>query len=216
MSYIVFLYEDQLYHSKAEMPGTFVIGSNKKDDMVVSALGQGEVRIKENKKGIVSLECSKFVEFEDQDLKKDAMVVISVDHRSAIYYSDDYQEDCARLKLPYNCSITFGRNEDNNVIIPNGFVGRKHFLLTCENGVVHVEDLKSANGLFLNGKKISKAKLQSGDILSIFHINIRLLNGELIFDNVGPKLRRTSGATWTACARPTTRMSTRLSRDLIL
>lgn len=43
-------------------------------------------------------------------------------------------------------------------------MSRHHFQILMENGTVHVEDLKSTNGLCLNGKPITKAIMKSGDV----------------------------------------------------
>ena len=45
-------------------------------------------------------------------------------------------------------------------------MSRHHFQILMENGTVHVEDLKSTNGLCLNGKPITKAIMKSGDVLT--------------------------------------------------
>lgn len=41
---------------------------------------------------------------------------------------------------------------------------------------------------YLNGKRIKKAKMKSGDVLSILSISILLINGELYFENTGNKI----------------------------
>lgn len=71
-----------------------------------------------------------------------------------------------RISLPYNGRITAGRAEDNDIRILYPFMSRHHFRILMENGTVHVEDLKSTNGLCLNGKPITKAIMKSGDVLT--------------------------------------------------
>ncbi len=51
--------------------------------------------------------------------------------------------------------ITFGRNDNNDVIINDQFVGRNHCQIVEDNGKFLVVDLNSTNGTFVNGKRIA-------------------------------------------------------------
>jgi|GEM_PF-6601139 len=51
--------------------------------------------------------------------------------------------------------ITFGRNDNNDVIINDQYVGRNHCQIVEDNGKFLVVDLNSTNGTFVNGKRIT-------------------------------------------------------------
>ena len=59
---------------------------------------------------------------------------------------------------------TFGRTEKSDYAIPSDpSLSSEHFRVTCEAAQCTVEDLQSRAGVWLNGKKISKAQLRNGD-----------------------------------------------------
>jgi predicted component of type VI protein secretion system len=61
-----------------------------------------------------------------------------------------------------------GRRRDCDVCIPSAEVSRRHCMLSFQNGQLTVEDLNSANGTFLNGKRLAKkATVMPGDRLQI-------------------------------------------------
>lgn len=188
MSYVVLLYQDRLYSAQTEMPGTFTIGSGKKDSLQVEGMEQAQITIKENRKGKVMVNVKDPTPFYDDDVMKDSMIVLSREEQTALYLTDRTDTAAETLKLPYNCIVKFGRSDKNHVTIRSPYVSGKHFTLRSESGIIRVEDHDSTNGLYLNGKRISKARLHSGDVLSILHINIRLVNNELFIDNAGDSL----------------------------
>lgn len=56
-------------------------------------------------------------------------------------------------------TITIGRLPENDIVIDNGSVSRKHARITeTETGVFEIEDLKSKNGTYVNGMKVSGKK----------------------------------------------------------
>ncbi len=62
---------------------------------------------------------------------------------------------------------TIGRTPDNDVQIEADYISRHHavMLLTADGTVV--EDLDSTNGVYVNGKRVSRAALNEGDLLTI-------------------------------------------------
>jgi ABC transport system ATP-binding/permease protein len=64
--------------------------------------------------------------------------------------------------------VTLGRAPGNTVQLPERNVSRRHARIFTENGALLVEDLKSANGVLLNGQKVTSPRpLQDGDLLRI-------------------------------------------------
>ena len=67
--------------------------------------------------------------------------------------------------------ITIGRAPDNDIVIDDPEVSRNHLqLIQKDNGMVSVVDLGSANGTYVNGKKIKgEVVLSKGAIVMIGH-----------------------------------------------
>jgi pSer/pThr/pTyr-binding forkhead associated (FHA) protein len=60
--------------------------------------------------------------------------------------------------------ITIGRVADgNDLVLANGSVSKKHARLMIRGGQVTVADLESANGTFVNGRKIQRATIVRED-----------------------------------------------------
>lgn len=64
---------------------------------------------------------------------------------------------------------TVGRSQDNNIVINDAMVSRTHLqMVRDDQGITSVVDLGSANGTFVNGKRISgETRLNPGDELRI-------------------------------------------------
>src|SRR5258708_7618722 len=68
-----------------------------------------------------------------------------------------------------------GRHDDCSVRIESSQVSRKHCELFEKKGMLLVKDLGSANGTFVNGKKVEgQLVLEPGDELSIAGIKLRV------------------------------------------
>ena len=62
---------------------------------------------------------------------------------------------------------TIGRKNDNDIVIDNIGVSGFHARIVKEDEYFILEDLNSLNGTFVDGKKISKAVLNNGDVILI-------------------------------------------------
>ena len=63
--------------------------------------------------------------------------------------------------------MSIGRNTENDIIIDNLSVSRKHAVITsCKEGY-RISDCDSKNGTFLNGKPVKQAVLKSGDSIML-------------------------------------------------
>ncbi|MCD6451661.1 MAG: FHA domain-containing protein [Acidobacteria bacterium] len=63
--------------------------------------------------------------------------------------------------------LTIGRSSENDVVIANPAVSRKHARVVEEGGKFYIEDLNSVNGTFVNGIKVTKKQLKHGDEIFI-------------------------------------------------
>ncbi len=68
-----------------------------------------------------------------------------------------------------------GRTTDNDMQIDSKFVSRHHMQLVTTADNCYVEDLNSTNGVFLNGKRVRRHKLQAGDVIKLGHARNHLL-----------------------------------------
>jgi hypothetical protein len=63
---------------------------------------------------------------------------------------------------------SIGRAIENDIVLPDAYVSRKHAKISFENGVYVIEDLNSTNGTFVNGNDVKgkgKQPLKDGDEL---------------------------------------------------
>jgi len=74
--------------------------------------------------------------------------------------------------LPY----TIGRGPDNQLVLPDAAVSRRHAVLERAGERLRVRDLGSRNGTRVNGQDVSEAELCDGDVLGIggFEATVRI------------------------------------------
>lgn len=77
--------------------------------------------------------------------------------------------------VPLQASLTIGRAEDAGLRIPLDSISRQHARLTPAGNEVLVEDLGSANGTWINGKRITRASAAHGDEISFDKERFQLL-----------------------------------------
>lgn len=63
--------------------------------------------------------------------------------------------------------LTIGRKGDNHIVIDHMAVSGKHARILTIGGESFLEDLKSTNGTYVNGRQITKQVLKHGDRISI-------------------------------------------------
>jgi len=64
--------------------------------------------------------------------------------------------------------VEIGRSKDAGVALPDPEVSRQHARLSSHDGVVYVEDLRSRNGTFLNGRRVTEAiEVREGDEIDV-------------------------------------------------
>lgn len=74
----------------------------------------------------------------------------------------------AGKKLPLlPVSMTLGREVDNNIEIKDKDVARYHARISFESGRYVIQDLAGSSGTFVNGEKVKKAALNTGDVIRV-------------------------------------------------
>jgi CRP-like cAMP-binding protein len=69
---------------------------------------------------------------------------------------------------------TIGRGADNTITVPDPTVSRNHAKLSFQDGTWIVEDLGSANGITVEGKRVEKSVLKPGDTFQLGEIAFSL------------------------------------------
>jgi pSer/pThr/pTyr-binding forkhead associated (FHA) protein len=72
--------------------------------------------------------------------------------------------------------IVIGRSSDLDMVLVEDMVSRRHARITAFNGELMIEDFGSTNGSFVNGERITKAKLKEGDRILIGTNIIKLVH----------------------------------------
>lgn len=73
-------------------------------------------------------------------------------------------------------TTTLGRHLENDIVFHEEFLSRHHAEVVLEEGKYILYDKNSTSGTFVNGKKIEKCFLNSGDLISFANINIMFVN----------------------------------------
>jgi sigma-B regulation protein RsbU (phosphoserine phosphatase) len=86
----------------------------------------------------------------------------------SLKYSDLEGEHC--FAIAAECT-SIGRSPDQDLVLKEAYVSRRHAVITRQNDNFEVVDQNSSHGTFLNGNRIERAKLKSGDCLQFGSLN---------------------------------------------
>ena len=84
---------------------------------------------------------------------------------------------------PLYDDYTIGRHEDNLMRYKNSVVSRKHACLHWNGHHWEVIDNKSTNGVYVNGRRVTKKELALGDIVFIMGLYIIMGTGYVLMNN---------------------------------
>ncbi|WP_227998590.1 FHA domain-containing protein [Nocardia australiensis] len=76
--------------------------------------------------------------------------------------------------------LGIGRTSDNQIVVNDPLASRKHARLVAANGGLTIEDLGSANGTFVNGRREQRAALRERDTITIGNIDFVVQQGTLV------------------------------------
>jgi pSer/pThr/pTyr-binding forkhead associated (FHA) protein len=80
--------------------------------------------------------------------------------------------------FPFYQRLTIGRHSTNDVMLADRMVSKRHAVVGRVKGRIVVKDLGSRNGTFVNGDRVEKAILVSGDRLKIGNAMLRFFREE--------------------------------------
>lgn len=82
------------------------------------------------------------------------------------------------LKFTTRLQLTvtrIGRATDNDLVIDNRGVSGHHAIIEQEGDTFYISDNNSTNGLFLNGRRISRSQLLYGDEITVFKHTLKFI-----------------------------------------
>ncbi len=80
--------------------------------------------------------------------------------------------DPLTFRLAPGAIKTIGRATRADFIVDRALVSRLHCRVTARDAHVEVEDLASTNGTFVNGKRVRRGMLASGDRLRVGRVEL--------------------------------------------
>jgi pSer/pThr/pTyr-binding forkhead associated (FHA) protein len=84
-----------------------------------------------------------------------------------ILATSDASTDGVAFRLPPDTVKTIGRSTGSEFIVEAPLVSRLHCQLTSTADSLHVRDLESTNGTFVNGNRVTSSPLREGDRLTV-------------------------------------------------
>jgi pSer/pThr/pTyr-binding forkhead associated (FHA) protein len=80
------------------------------------------------------------------------------------------------FRLAAGAIKTIGRAPRADFIVDAALVSRLHCRLEAERDVLHVIDLQSTNGTFVNDARVDRAALKPGDRLRVGRVELKIAN----------------------------------------
>ena len=84
------------------------------------------------------------------------------------------EDSLAGRRFAFSEQITMGRGEDNDVVIPEGFVSHHHAVIYQHGSQYVIEDLGSVNHTYVNDQMMEgRAYIKPGDLVRIGMVTLR-------------------------------------------
>ena len=83
-------------------------------------------------------------------------------------------EGAQSFDLRLGASLIVGRALTSDIPVFDPTISRRHAEIACDDDGVEVRDLGSSNGTFVNGTKVTEARLAAGDVVSFGKVSFRL------------------------------------------
>lgn len=81
--------------------------------------------------------------------------------------------------IPSDKPVVVGRDNQSDIVIPGTHLSRRHAELTVQGKSLRIKDLGSANGTFVNDKRIDNIVAHSGDQLRLDVYTFRLIGPDV-------------------------------------
>lgn len=84
-----------------------------------------------------------------------------------------------REYYPLVGQITLGRGNDNQIVLKDPYISKKHLRIVEDEGKFYLEDLNSSNGTYVNGDRIlDVVELKNGDRIKVGQVEFLYVNRE--------------------------------------
>ena len=84
------------------------------------------------------------------------------------------EESLSGRRFAFSEQIALGRGEDNDIVIPEGFVSHHHAVIYPHGSQYVIEDLGSVTNTYVNDQKMEgRAYIKTGDIVRIGMVTLR-------------------------------------------
>ena len=114
--------------------------------------------------------------------------VLNIDRKIAVSTIPVQIDSDKSIDISVLDEFTIGRNVNCNISLNNKKVSAIHAKIYKKGAEIHIADMDSTNGTFLNGKYIQDSILRDGDVISISIYKIMFRKGKLSFQNTGQDL----------------------------
>ena len=108
---------------------------------------------------------------------QDAAKKVTASSRGSGWILQGNHKSLRNKRYPINGTVVLGRASECDLDFSYERLSRRHAELKVHKELLYVRDLSSSNGSFVNGEKVSQARLKNGDVLSF---------DKLSFTVVGP------------------------------
>lgn len=99
-----------------------------------------------------------------------------------------FQDGLAR-KFPLDApKSTIGRGDENDLIIDDDFLSRRHVIVSVRGGAIHVKDSDSSNGIYVQGERVAETTLEVGESFSAGRVEFFVRQGNLDEFKTAPEL----------------------------
>jgi pSer/pThr/pTyr-binding forkhead associated (FHA) protein len=86
-----------------------------------------------------------------------------------IVWDDPNTQEHREFVLAEGATASIGRSQENDIAIPERHVSRQHAVISFRDGVFMISDLGSANGTFVNDRRLTDPfPLAHGDIIRLY------------------------------------------------
>ena len=155
------------------------------DELLLPRFAEGKYRFAHTGEGLLSIEalneqwvlCCEagtcFVGMLSADCRQTPLIVrqmyfLHAGGRQYILYAETITKESSTFRnyrAYRGCSITFGRDNTNDIVSANGFVSHRHAVFSLTENGWEVRDLNSSNGVYVNHRRITAARLRLGDVV---------------------------------------------------
>ncbi|WP_145238717.1 FHA domain-containing protein [Prescottella equi] len=77
-------------------------------------------------------------------------------------------------------ALTIGRSPDNDIVVRDVLASRRHAIVHTAPSGLEIDDLGSVNGTFVDGDRVSRARLTDGDVVTIGNTDLSVQEGRLV------------------------------------